>query len=131
MKTLTLLAAAIAVTTVYSGAALATSHGNALVHNRKFNGQFYTMNQSHMTLYFFDGDEKGISNCYDDCAATWPPAVLDADAKLGKSYGLIPRTDGTMQITFKGRPLYTYANDTSVGDLSGDGVGGVWHLSRP
>ncbi|TGT48046.1 hypothetical protein EN813_051345, partial [Mesorhizobium sp. M00.F.Ca.ET.170.01.1.1] len=34
-----------------------------------------------MTLYTFDKDEKGKSNCYDKCAANWPPLKAKASAK--------------------------------------------------
>ena len=34
-----------------------------------------------MTLYTFDDDRKGKSNCYDDCAKGWPPFTAAADAK--------------------------------------------------
>jgi len=118
-------------TALIAGPALASSHGNDLVHNRKFQGQIYTMNQFHMSLYTFDNDADGVSNCYGDCAANWPPALLDAGSKLGKNYTLIPRTDGSMQIAFRGKPLYTFINDANVGDINGDGVGGVWRLSKP
>ena len=130
MKVTTTLLAAIVAATAFTGTAFAKSHGNDLVHTRKFQGVEYTMNQFHMALYTFDGDAEGVSNCYGDCAANWPPAVLDAGSKLGKNYALIPRNDGTMQIAFRGKPLYLYTGDSEIGDISGDGVGGVWHLSK-
>lgn len=89
------------------------------------------MNQAHMSLYTYDGDQRNVSNCYDACAANWPPATLPAGAKLGENYALIPRKDGTMQMTYKGRPLYLFSGDRAVGDMNGHGVGGVWHLSQP
>ena len=73
----------------------------------------------------------GVSNCIGNCAATWPPVLLNADVKLGENYSLIARADGTMQAAFKGRPLYRYAGDANVGDINGDGIGGVWELARP
>ena len=130
MNILKLTATAILATTLTTTSLLASSHGNDLVHTREFQGVVYTMSQTHMALYTFDGDADGISNCYGDCAANWPPAILDAGSKLGENYTLIPRTDGTMQIAFRGKPLYLFGGDSKIGDISGDGVGGVWHLSN-
>ena len=113
------------------GAAYASSDGNALVHSREFRGHVYMMNQQHMSLYFYANDTSGVSNCYDTCAANWPPVLLDANAQLGENYSLIARTDGTMQAAFMGQPLYLFAGDKDVGDINGDGVGGVWRLARP
>ena len=113
------------------GAAIASSHGNDLVHSRKFKGETYMMNAVHMSLYTYDRDGNGVSNCYGDCAKNWPPATLPAGSKLGENYALIKRKDGSMQITYKGHPLYLFAGDKEIGDMNGDGVGGVWRLSRP
>ena len=44
--------------------------------------------------------------------------------------GTIKRSDGSLQATFDGHPLYTYVSDTAPGQNSGDGVnldGGLWH----
>ena len=39
--------------------------------------------------------------------------------------------DGTKQWAFHGKPLYGYISDAKAGDISGDGVGGVWHVAKP
>ena len=114
-----------------STAALADQHGNDLVHARELNGSVFMMNQYHMSLYTFDGDGDGVSNCYGTCAETWPPALLPADAELGENYSLIERDDGTMQIAYKGHPLYLYSGDNSIGDVNGEGIDGTWRISRP
>jgi len=85
-----------------------------------------------MTLYTYGQDQKGVSNCSDACALTWPPLIA-----FGSSFGppgvsgaldVISRTDGKKQITWNGTPLYTYSQDTKPGDTSGNGVGGVWKV---
>ena len=83
-----------------------------------------------MTLYTFDNDKDGASACYDACAANWPPLVAAADAKADDEYGLIDRTDGTKQWTYDGKPLYLWVKDQKPGDMTGDGVKGVWHLVK-
>lgn len=111
--------------------AFAASHGNDLVHARKLNGSVFMMNQSHMTLYTYDRDAPSVSNCTGACAELWPPALLPAGSELGENYTLFARPDGSMQIAYKGRPLYLYSGDARIGDVNGDGIGGVWKVSRP
>lgn len=79
------------------------------------------------TLYSFDPDAPGVSNCKGGCAVAWPPALTTA-ATLAAPLSIVIRANGAHQIAFNGKPLYTYADDASVGDTTGDGVGGVWHL---
>ncbi len=54
-----------------------------------------------------------------------------ADASGKKEYGVITRADGTKQWAYNGAPLYTWVGDSSVGDMTGDGVKGVWHIAKP
>lgn len=83
-----------------------------------------------MTLYTFDNDAAGVSNCYDSCATSWPPLTADAGTELPEGFTLISRNDGTMQIAHNGEPLYLWVGDSAPGDMTGDGVGGVWHTAR-
>ena len=124
-------ALAIGIGVFSNSVALAEADGNALVHSRDFRGQVYMMNENHMSLYFYDRDEMGISNCYGECAINWPPLILDKGVELGENYSLIERKDGTMQVAFKGQPLYLFAGDSAVGDINGDGKNGVWRLAKP
>jgi len=111
--------------------ASANQHGNKYVPSRAYQGQVYVMYQNHMSLYTYDKDQAGVSNCYGACAKAWPPAYLGKNTPLGKNYGLIKRDDGGWQATFRGKPLYLYSKDKSIGDINGDGVGGVWRLAKP
>ena len=131
MRLLNLTATSLALLALGTGGSLADSHGNDFVPSRTNNGQIYSRYQTHMSLYTFENDEIGKSNCYGSCAKTWPPALLPAGTPLGESYSLIQRTDGTMQAAFKGQPLYLYVGDKKIGDIKGDGVGNVWFLARP
>ncbi|MEU0360386.1 SCO0930 family lipoprotein [Streptomyces cyaneofuscatus] len=89
------------------------------------------------TLYRFttDGPNPTKSACEGDCAAQWPPvpaegAVLPAglDASLA---GSVTRADGSRQLTVGGMPMYRFAKDSKPGQVSGDGVGGVWFAGLP
>ncbi|MFC3084842.1 COG4315 family predicted lipoprotein [Tabrizicola soli] len=84
-----------------------------------------------MTLYTYDEDKDGMSSCYDQCAANWPPLAAGADAAAEGDYGLTDRTDGTKQWTYKQMPLYLWVKDAKPGDMTGDGVNGVWHVAKP
>jgi predicted lipoprotein with Yx(FWY)xxD motif len=90
-----------------------------------------------ISLYMFDSDTQGegASTCYDSCASNWPPLTVDGDATAGDGVtaelSTFERDDGAMQVAADGWPLYYYAGDSSPGDVTGQGVGGVWWLLRP
>ena len=92
-------------------------------------GKVYT-DEKGMTLYIFDKDEANKSNCYDDCAKAWPPFMAAADAQPEGEWTIVERSDGTKMWAYEGKPVYTYVKDTKPGDVTGDGVGGVWHVSK-
>jgi uncharacterized surface protein with fasciclin (FAS1) repeats/predicted lipoprotein with Yx(FWY)xxD motif len=88
-----------------------------------------------MTLYFFTKDVNDTSVCVDGCIANWPafytsglflPEGLDHD-----DFGSFKRPDGSMQSTYKGWPLYYFANDAQPGDVTGEGVNDVWFVAKP
>lgn len=83
---------------------------------------------NNMTLYTFDKDAPGTSNCYDQCAINWPPAIAPSGAKAQDGFSIVTRKDGTTQWAYGGQPLYLWVNDAKPGDKTGDGVGGVWHI---
>jgi len=60
-------------------------------------------------LYTYDKDEKGKSNCYNECAVEFAPFVPEADGKADGDYTIISRKDGVKQWAYQGKPLYRYA----------------------
>jgi predicted lipoprotein with Yx(FWY)xxD motif len=85
-----------------------------------------------MTLYTYDNDkEPGKSACTGQCLANWPAVTVAANAKVMGSWSTITRDDGSKQLAYKGKPLYTFAHDAKPGDMSGDGRGKVWHMAMP
>lgn len=82
------------------------------------------------TLYTFDKDAPGKSNCSGGCLAAWPAFIAKAEAQASGDFGLIA---DTRQWTMNGKPLYYYVGDAKPGDRTGDGQGGVWHVvtSKP
>lgn len=92
----------------------------------------YLAGPNGMTLYVFDKDTVGVSNCSGSCATLWPPYVTTAaPATLPANVTTLTRTDGSVQFAYKGLPIYYYTPDKQPGDVTGDGVGGVWHLIKP
>jgi predicted lipoprotein with Yx(FWY)xxD motif len=112
-------------------AAMAEAYGSSPVLTGRIGDEVYLMDAQKMTLYTFDKDTAGVSNCYDACAANWPPVLAEAGTTLANGYSQIARKDGTMQIAYKGQPLYLWVNDTAPGEMTGDGVKDVWHVARP
>lgn len=90
-----------------------------------------------LTLYLFDNDEPGVSNCTGDCLASWPPLTVDDEPNWGDGVdGDLVRTieredDGSTQVTYDGLPLYFWAADAAPGDVNGQGVNDVWWVVAP
>jgi len=123
MKSTVLAIAAILIGT--SGAYAAEAWKEADVNGTKI----YT-DANGMTLYTYDKDEAGKSNCYDKCATNWPPLKAEADAKAEGEWTVVDRTDGTKMWAYEGKPLYTFIGDKKAGEMTGDGKGGVWHVAK-
>ena len=88
-------------------------------------------NEAGMSLYVFDKDEAGVSNCNDTCADNWPPLAASKEDKADGDYGIITRSDGSLQWSYLDQPLYLWKQDKVAGDMSGDGKFDVWHLAKP
>jgi len=84
-----------------------------------------------MTLYTFDRDATGKSNCNGQCAQNWPPLMAAAGAATSGDWSVVTRDDGSKQWAYKGKPLYGWVKDTKPGDVTGDGVNNVWHIATP
>jgi predicted lipoprotein with Yx(FWY)xxD motif len=84
-----------------------------------------------MTLYVFDRDAPGKSNCNGTCATNWPPLTAAAAEKAAGDWTIVTRDDGGRQWAYKGKPVYTWVKDSKPGDVTGDGVNGVWHIAKP
>jgi predicted lipoprotein with Yx(FWY)xxD motif len=114
-----------------AGPSAATGAGSAL-RTVRISSVMVLANAKGLTLYWFAPDTAAKSACSGTCASYWPPVKGPATAGSGITGTLstITRPDGSMQATYDGHPLYTYAGDTAPGQAKGNGLntsGGVWH----
>ena len=102
--------------TVNPGSGGSSSSASDLETHSGPDGKFMTDDKGR-TVYIFSKDKSTTSTCSGDCAKEWPPYVEDGS-----------------QVVFKGHPLYFFANDTSAGDMNGQGLndfGGLWSAVTP
>ena len=86
-----------------------------------------------MTLYEFTEDKGTTSNCYGECEAAWPPLTASGKPTAGEGamsadLGTTKRKDGTLQVTYKGHPLYTFSGDSAAGEANGSELDGTWFV---
>ncbi|HET8589924.1 MAG TPA: hypothetical protein VFM01_09855 [Nakamurella sp.] len=79
------------------------------------------------TLYFSD-QEDGMVLCKSSaCLAIWTPLTVDSGkaptgtGKLAGKLSTMKRPDGSMQVAFDDKPLYTFSFDHGAGEVGGDG----------
>jgi predicted lipoprotein with Yx(FWY)xxD motif len=89
-------------------------------------------------LYLFTADKGGRSKCYRDCAAAWPPYLVKSRPVGRKGArteltGTVKRSDGKLQATYAGKPLYYYVGAREPGQVLCQDVeefGGHWYVVR-
>jgi len=88
-------------------------------------------------VYLFEMDTGTKPSCCGACAAAWPPVLTTGHPVAGSAItaallGTVRRTNGTLQVTDAGYPLYYFSADQKPGsDISGEGThafGGGWDL---
>jgi predicted lipoprotein with Yx(FWY)xxD motif len=95
-------------------------------------------------LYAADQETGGMVLCTEGCATIWEPLTLADGATptagdgLGGSLGVVNRPDGSRQVTFRDRPLYTFIEDPEPGVVTGNGFADTfdgqpftWHVATP
>ena len=125
------------VAAVNTGGGTAAGGGAAagnIVRTMKIGGVTVLTNAKGLTLYTFAADKSSKSVCYGSCAAYWPPVKGPVTVAAGVTgvtgkLGTTKRTDGSLQATYNGHPLYTYIADTAPGQAKGNKLnlnGGLW-----
>src|SRR5258707_11210883 len=123
---------------VLLGVAVATSGGHGAAASREslrtatVAGVRVLTNARGLTLYWFAPDTPAQSKCTGSCAPYWPPVPGHAAAAAGVPghFSTIRRSDGSVQATYNGHPLYTYIVDSGPGQAHGNNIklnGGLWH----
>jgi predicted lipoprotein with Yx(FWY)xxD motif len=100
----------------------------------------YLTDAAGRTLYTYGADLAGDcehppqSGCFDDCLVSWPPFHAGARV-LGENlndadFGVIEHPAAGPQTTYKGWPLYYYKSDLTLGQMTGQGKGKLWHIAE-
>jgi len=124
-----------------SSSTASTSSGGAkaadtTVALRKLNVGSALVDGAGRTLYLFEADKTDKSTCNGACASLWPPDTVAAKPKAGAGVdaaklGTTKRSDGELEVTYNGHPLYFYAPDTQPGQDAGQGLnqfGAKWYV---
>lgn len=98
----------------------------------RLNGTTVLTDTEGFTVYWFGLDTAKASRCTGSCAWHWVPVAAPVTAVPGVpgTLGAVVRSDGTLQATWDGHPLYTATLDTAPGQANGDGQtceGGAFH----
>jgi predicted lipoprotein with Yx(FWY)xxD motif len=90
-------------------------------------------NNAGRTLYSLSVEKNGKFICTEGCLRIWKPLVVAAGTKPTGPAKLstVKRPDGRTQVTYKGRPLYTFGGDSKPGQANGEGIKdvGTWHAA--
>jgi len=94
-------------------------------------GATVLVNAQGMTLYHLSGEQNGKFICTSSaCVGIWHPLTISSGTPGGSvgSLGTVKRPDGTIQVAYKGMPLYTFAQDQAAGEAKGQGIKdvGTW-----
>ena len=85
-------------------------------------------------VYVFENDRPNRSTCTsEECVEAWPPVLTREQPSAGagaqaRLLGTIRRSDGSLQVTYDGRPLYFYEHE-GPGEIRCHNVdlhGGLW-----
>jgi predicted lipoprotein with Yx(FWY)xxD motif len=96
------------------------------------------VNSKGFALYSPVQEKAGTIRCTGSCTATWVPLTTKGtpSGPASLQLGTVMRPDGRTQVTFKGKPLYVFAQDSSPKSVTGNGVsdnfGGkafTWHVA--
>lgn len=91
-------------------------------------GTLYTTNTgASLYTYLRDREEPGSSACVDACAEVWPPVLAPEDAASVGDWTTITRPTGELQWAYKGKPVYTFIEDTHPDAMVGIRTTGTWN----
>jgi predicted lipoprotein with Yx(FWY)xxD motif len=102
----------------------------------------FLVNGSGWTLYVFANDTQAtsssaaVSACTSTCTTIWLPLLTNGTPTAGTGVtasmlGTLTRSDGSVQVTYNGWPLYTYTKDMAAGDTNGQAFKSLWYAVTP
>ncbi|MBX6167002.1 MAG: hypothetical protein IRY84_05080 [Thermobispora bispora] len=114
---------------VSSGSGSNSASSGATIATRDIDGAGTVLvDSSGKTVYFADEESDGTIQCTDECLGFWFPVTVSDGATpspggdLTQKLGTIKRSDnGQTQVTYNGKPLYTFKLDQSPDDAMGNG----------
>jgi predicted lipoprotein with Yx(FWY)xxD motif len=86
------------------------------------------VNSTGLTLYFLKGETASDIQCTGSCATEWPPLTVTNGVQptvasgVPGQVGTVQRPDGSLQVIYDGKPLYTFVGDSGSGQATGQGV---------
>jgi predicted lipoprotein with Yx(FWY)xxD motif len=108
------------------GNATAAESGTGIVSVQSVQGTDVLVDSEGRTLYTADVERGGRILCVDACTSFWDPTeASESEAEsaamdMALDLGTVRRPDEGRQLTFEGRPLYTFTEE-EAGQLDGDG----------
>jgi predicted lipoprotein with Yx(FWY)xxD motif len=138
---LAMCAAAAMLAIVVSFAAVALAAGTAATVGSASNsklGEQVVVNAQGRTLYALSPETTSHLLCTShECLRFWPPITvpsrktkLKAGPGVHGHLGILRRSNGLLQVTLRGLPLYRFSKDHAKGQANGQGIesfGGTWH----
>lgn len=127
-----------------AGTTGAASTGGTTVTVRDAGGMRVLATSSGATLYSSDQEQGKVLCTSSACQAVWKPLTLargkqpTAPGGVAGDLSTLRTADGSQQVAFDGRPLYTFALDHGAGQVNGngqadsfDGTDFSWHVAQP
>jgi predicted lipoprotein with Yx(FWY)xxD motif len=132
-------AAALTLAAVFAAMALAASPATIDSASNSTLKEKVLVNSKGRTLYVLTPETARHLLCTSsECLRFWPPLTVPSrSTKLEKAsgvhgkLGILRRSNGMLQVTLNGLPLYRFAEDHASGEVNGQnfkGFGGIWHV---
>ena len=112
-----------------AAAELKTDHPGVVALGENNGKRAYTSFPDLMTLYVYDGDQRGKSSCDKLCTAVWNILRAADNAEPKGDWTVVQRDDGRKQWAYKGKPVYTFYDDRAY-DAKGEGLPFGWWLNE-
>jgi predicted lipoprotein with Yx(FWY)xxD motif len=121
-----------------TSAAAAPAAGGLTVQSKQVSGAGDVLvDENGLPLYTNDQESGHTMLCGTACVSFWRPLTVTGapnGGSLGSKLGLITRNDGSKQVTWNGKALYTFSLD-KPGQVNGDGAADAfdgqkftWHV---